>query len=55
MPLARCYAKEIKGMSLRDDYGIPAAGGKEDFCGIVNILDQIHKPVRNFPFGLLPF
>ena len=41
LPLPRRYAREIKGMSQRGDYEIPAVGVKEAFWGVIYILEGI--------------
>ena len=41
LPFPRGYAREIKDMSYRGDYEIPAGDGKEAFWGIINILERI--------------
>ena len=59
LPLPRRNARQLKGMPLRGDYGIPAGAGKEAFSGVINILEgllplgHIYKPVLNFPIGPL--
>ena len=69
VPLTYYFIAPTKALCKRDqachkvqrgDYEIPAGDGKEAFWGVIKILawilpmNQINKPVLNFPIGPLP-